>query len=143
MPLPGPGSSRSPSRSPPRKKRRSRSRSRERARSRSRSRSPARISRANKQSDDEPIPGCRVEISDGIPRSNGDKTFRAEILIPRPDDPSRPQFKSGGVITLRGPSRVNERDAEDDGDALLKAASEKGMGALRQLQKKMKGDTVK
>merc|ERR1712086_382397 len=82
-----------------------------------------------------PIEGCTSEVVAGVTKSDGEKTHRAEVSIPRPVANDRPEFKAGGTITLRGPSRVSESEAKRDGDAMVECISTKGMDACRKLQR--------
>lgn len=90
-----------------------------------------------------PLEGCTFEVVAGVTKSDGEKTHRAEVSIPRPSANDRPEFKSGGTITLRGPSRVGEGEAKKDGEDMLEALTTKGMDAGRALQRTLVNSRIK
>lgn len=66
---------------------------------------------------------------------NGDKSWRAELSLPRPG-------ARGGVIIVRGPSRPTRMAAEEDGEKMQSAAETGGMTGARQMQRKLNGETI-
>jgi len=90
------------------------------------------VRRANKPAEPKSI-DATFEIVDGVPKE-GDPTWRAEVNLPRP---ARGQFTDSkpSFITIRGPSRVEKRDADEDGHKLVDAAKDGGMEACRKQQK--------
>mmetsp|Transcript_91151 Transcript_91151/g.162281 ORF Transcript_91151/g.162281 Transcript_91151/m.162281 type:complete len:148 (-) Transcript_91151:184-627(-) len=78
--------------------------------------------------------GPNYEVVDGVPK-NREQTWRAEMNCPRPPAQSSSQAFRSGFICIRGPSRMQERDAKDDGEKLLGAFHESGMPGCRQMQK--------
>ncbi|CAE8708917.1 unnamed protein product, partial [Polarella glacialis] len=108
---------RSRSRSPPRKRSRSRSPPRKRSRSKSEksTKAPAKpTSNAAADGDDEPFE-MKWEIVDGVAKLNGDKSYRAELMVPRPQ--GRMGMRAG-TISIRGPSRLVKYLAASNEDAI-------------------------
>lgn len=76
-----------------------------------------------------------TEIVDGVPRVNGDLTYQAQIYVPR--DRGVHVLGPGQkppTVCIRGPSRVDRGDAEEDGEKLLKAFKKGGIGEVRKLR---------
>mmetsp|Transcript_92102 Transcript_92102/g.206211 ORF Transcript_92102/g.206211 Transcript_92102/m.206211 type:complete len:170 (-) Transcript_92102:205-714(-) len=146
------------SRSPSRRHRRSDSRRerrepRERSAPRSPPRSPPRASSApaskskasqspdrNAHKDDESKnapPTGKYEIEDGAPKANGTATWRAMILVPRPQRGEARPGAPPGTICIRGPNRPDRSLAEEDGEELEKAAAVGDMRHLREVQQRL------
>lgn len=72
----------------------------------------------------------------GRPRQDGSDTFQAEILFTF----SQAQGANGRqrVMCIRGPFRPEKRAAQDDADAMLKAANEHGISKVREMATTMK-----
>lgn len=83
-----------------------------------------------------------TKIDEGVPRSSGEKTYRAEIYLPRvggtrPGLPATADTKQR-TVCIRGPSRPDKQAAEEDARRLLEAAGEHGdVNKVRDVQKQM------
>eukprot|EP00930_Biecheleria_cincta_P026699 TRINITY_DN18771_c0_g5_i1.p1 TRINITY_DN18771_c0_g5~~TRINITY_DN18771_c0_g5_i1.p1 ORF type:complete len:156 (+),score=15.72 TRINITY_DN18771_c0_g5_i1:31-468(+) len=136
MPIFNRGSSRSSESSPRRRKRSPLLRSRSRS-SRGSRRQPT--GAATVSSPQSPDKGPNYQVVDGVPK-NRERTYRAEVNCPRPAQANSNNAFRSGFICIRGPSRMQERDAKDDGDKMLDAFHESGMDGCRRMQKTlMKG----
>lgn len=76
----------------------------------------------------------KYEIEDGVPKNNGDASWRAMIQVPRP---TRPGMPPGGVMCIRGKSRASRKDAEEDGLVLEEAAASGDVKKLREVQRNL------
>lgn len=74
-----------------------------------------------------------TEVVKGVPRTNGDATWQAQVYVPRPGAHHNP---GGKVATLcvRGPSRADENDAIQDTKKLVEAYREGGVQAARKMR---------
>jgi len=79
------------------------------------------------------------EIVAGVTKLNGDTSWRAELAIPRANNWSAAR---AGTINIRGPSRMDKKDAESDGEKMVDAAKEGGMHAARVMQRKLNGEAI-
>jgi len=83
-----------------------------------------------------------TRIEEGVPKGSGDKTWRAEIYLPRlggtrPGMPATSETKQR-TVCIRGPSRSDRAAAEVDAQKLLEAAGDTGDAArVRQMQKQL------
>jgi hypothetical protein len=75
----------------------------------------------------------RIEIEDGKPKNNGDKTFQCCIFLKKSNG-----YGVGREITVRAPLREDRDEADKDGDDLLDAYEEGGYEAVRKLQRELK-----
>eukprot|EP00927_Polykrikos_kofoidii_P069275 TRINITY_DN64668_c0_g1_i1.p1 TRINITY_DN64668_c0_g1~~TRINITY_DN64668_c0_g1_i1.p1 ORF type:complete len:213 (+),score=29.90 TRINITY_DN64668_c0_g1_i1:82-720(+) len=125
---------------------RSQSRPKSRPLSRSRSRSPPRSKPQPKSSDAKSAedtvatsvdanPGeVTTRVIDGAPNRNGDKTWLAEVYVPRPL-PMRP-----GTICVRGPLRFDIAFAEEDANRLVNAHTEGGYKGIQEFRNKLRAE---
>uniref|UniRef100_A0A7S0FZM2 Uncharacterized protein n=1 Tax=Pyrodinium bahamense TaxID=73915 RepID=A0A7S0FZM2_9DINO len=81
------------------------------------------------------------EIVDGVTKLNGSLSWRAEVYLPRPVQADRLGGRPG-TINIRGPSRLDRKDAERDGERLKEAAIEGGAPATRSLQRKLNTEAI-
>lgn len=123
-----------------------------RRRSPSRSRSPAwrrepsparRRSPSPKDAGHEPSSGkFETKIEEGVPKSGGVRTYRAEIFLPRPGG-TRPGMPATAdtkmrTVCIRGPSRSERSLAEEDAQKFLEAAGPDGnQNNVRAMQKEL------
>ena len=75
--------------------------------------------------------GVQAEVVAGIPRSNGDKTFRAEVDVPRGNE------SRGGKVQIRGPNRSDRGSCEQDIKAFVKAFEDEGASGGRKVQREL------
>ncbi|CAK9093064.1 Uncharacterized protein SCF082_LOCUS43777, partial [Durusdinium trenchii] len=52
-------------------------------------------------------------VVDGIPRSSGEATYRAEVNVPRENGGAGPLGKRG-LTAVRGPNRIDRQKAQED-----------------------------
>uniref|UniRef100_A0A7S1F772 Uncharacterized protein n=1 Tax=Noctiluca scintillans TaxID=2966 RepID=A0A7S1F772_NOCSC len=81
------------------------------------------------------------DIVDGIPRSSGEKTWRAEVCVPR--ESGGGSLGKRGTTSIRGPNRITKDLAQDDIDSLTNAFKEGGTKAVRKCQQDLKRSWVK
>ncbi|CAE7234785.1 unnamed protein product, partial [Symbiodinium pilosum] len=74
-------------------------------------------------------------IIDGIPRSSGERTYRAEVNVPR-ENGSGPLGKRG-LTAIRGPNRIDRSKAEADVKTLIEAFKRGGPAEVRKQQKEL------
>eukprot|EP00931_Biecheleriopsis_adriatica_P004933 TRINITY_DN106516_c0_g1_i1.p1 TRINITY_DN106516_c0_g1~~TRINITY_DN106516_c0_g1_i1.p1 ORF type:complete len:182 (-),score=12.58 TRINITY_DN106516_c0_g1_i1:41-586(-) len=72
-------------------------------------------------------------VVDGIPRSSGESTYRAEVNVPR-ENGSGPLGKRG-LTAIRGPNRVDKGKAKADLEKLVDAFKRGGAAEVRKEQK--------
>uniref|UniRef100_A0A7S4QZC8 Uncharacterized protein n=1 Tax=Alexandrium monilatum TaxID=311494 RepID=A0A7S4QZC8_9DINO len=123
-------------RSPQRQESRGCSASRDGGRGRSASRSPEGRGQPAAEQKAAP-PAGKYEIEDGAPKANGNTTWRALILVPRPQRGEPRPGVPPGTICIRGPSRPDRRAAEEDGEELEKAAAAGDMRHVREVQQRL------
>jgi len=78
---------------------------------------------------------------DGIPRSTGEKTWRAEVIVPR-EGGAGPLGKRG-TTAIRGPNRTNKEQASDDVENLVAAFKAGGANEIRKVQRELNRSWVK
>jgi len=84
-------------------------------------------------------PEATSEVVDGVPRANGDVTWQAQIYVPRPGVVHRPGQKPV-FICIRGPSRPDRRDAEEDESKFMSAFREGGVREVRKVRSGLNSD---
>eukprot|EP00971_Amphidinium_carterae_P023679 467199-Amphidinium_carterae.1 len=72
-------------------------------------------------------------VIDGIPRSNGDPTWRAEVTVPR--EGGAGPLGRRGTTNIRGPNRVDRNLVHGDIDKLVQAYKDGGSQLIRQTQR--------
>lgn len=75
----------------------------------------------------------------GVPRVNGDVTWQAQIYVPRPGVAHRPGQKPV-TLCIRGPSRPEKVDAEDDARRLESAWKDGGIQSVRKARSILNND---
>ncbi|CAJ1347943.1 unnamed protein product, partial [Effrenium voratum] len=85
------------------------------------------------KADDDDGAEITTAIIDGIPRSSGENTYRAEVNVPR-ENGSGPLGKRG-LTAIRGPNRIDKGKAEDDVRLLVDAFKRGGPPEVRKQQK--------
>ncbi|CAJ1427385.1 unnamed protein product [Effrenium voratum] len=87
------------------------------------------------KADDDDGAEITTAIIDGIPRSSGENTYRAEVNVPR-ENGSGPLGKRG-LTAIRGPNRIDKGKAEDDVRLLVDAFKRGGPPEVRKQQKEL------
>merc|ERR1712157_706106 len=82
-----------------------------------------------------------TSIVDGIPRSSGEKTFRAEVTVPRQGG-AGPLGKRG-TTSIRGPNRIDKDMVREDIDKLVEAFKSGGSNEIRRVQRELNRSWVK
>lgn len=90
-------------------------------------------SEKQEHADGEATMEATTEIVDGVPRSNGDLTWQAQIYVPRAGVAYRPGQKPI-MLCVRGPSRPSKEDVEDDARKLEAAFKEGGISKVRKIR---------
>lgn len=81
-----------------------------------------------------------MEIVDGVTRVTGDKTYQAQIYVPRVGAVhSLNPGQKPPTVCIRGPSRVDKHIAEDDGQKFKTAFEEGGIQELRRVRATLTG----
>jgi hypothetical protein len=75
------------------------------------------------------------EVVEGVPKS-GSTTWRAEVSLPR-SAVGHFEGAKESFMCIRGPSRVTEKIAEEDGDKMVEAARRDGIAGCRKLQREL------
>lgn len=77
---------------------------------------------------------------DGVTRANGDKTYQAQIYVPRPGSMhSLNPGQKPPTVCIRGPSRHDLASAEEDGTKMKQAFLEGGIAELRKTRAGLTG----
>lgn len=74
-------------------------------------------------------------VVDGIPRSSGEATYRAEVNVPRDNGASPGPLGKRGLTAIRGPNRIDRDKARDDVKILVEAFKRGGPSEVRKVQK--------
>eukprot|EP00927_Polykrikos_kofoidii_P015307 TRINITY_DN16784_c0_g1_i5.p1 TRINITY_DN16784_c0_g1~~TRINITY_DN16784_c0_g1_i5.p1 ORF type:complete len:211 (+),score=23.44 TRINITY_DN16784_c0_g1_i5:327-959(+) len=80
-------------------------------------------------------------IIDGIPRSSGEPTWRAEVTVPR-EGAAGPLGKRG-TTAIRGPNRISKELAQEDVEQLVHAYKDGGSNEIRRVQRELNRSWVK
>jgi len=83
----------------------------------------------------------QTAIIDGIPRSSGEATWRAEVTVPRVGAPG--PLGKRGTTAIRGPNRIDKDMAQDDIDKLVEAFNSGGANEIRRVQRELNRSWVK
>lgn len=78
---------------------------------------------------------------DGIKRSSGEPTWRAEVIVPR--EGGSGNLGKRGTTAIRGPNRVDKDQARDDIDKMVEAFKTGGSNAIRKCQRELNQSWVK
>uniref|UniRef100_A0A7S1FD96 Uncharacterized protein n=1 Tax=Noctiluca scintillans TaxID=2966 RepID=A0A7S1FD96_NOCSC len=90
------------------------------------------VSRQDDRGDDSEVTS---QIVDGIRRSSGEQTWRAEVSVPR--ETGGGSLGKRGTTSIRGPNRISKEMAQDDIDLLKKAFKEGGSKEVRKCQQEL------
>lgn len=74
-------------------------------------------------------------VVDGIPRSSGEATYRAEVNVPRDNGATPGPLGKRGLTAIRGPNRIDKNKARDDVKILVDAFKRGGPSEVRKTQK--------
>lgn len=76
-------------------------------------------------------------VVDGIPRSSGEATYRAEVNVPRDNGSNTGPSGKRGLTAIRGPNRIDRDKAHEDVRLLVDAFKRGGPPEVRKTQKEL------
>lgn len=82
-----------------------------------------------------------TNIIEGIPRSSGEATWRAEVTVPR-EGGAGPLGKRG-TTAIRGPNRIDKDLVQEDIEKLVEAFRSGGSNEVRRVQQELNRSWLK
>eukprot|EP00927_Polykrikos_kofoidii_P086274 TRINITY_DN9619_c0_g2_i1.p1 TRINITY_DN9619_c0_g2~~TRINITY_DN9619_c0_g2_i1.p1 ORF type:complete len:363 (-),score=45.94 TRINITY_DN9619_c0_g2_i1:60-1148(-) len=86
----------------------------------------------------DPEEGVTTKVIEGDPKKTGDRTWLAEVFVPRPGSGNFPANRPGGTICVRGPLHLNIKGAVEDARSFARAHVRGGYKELQKLRTEMR-----